>query len=69
MEKTGRRWKDKRKTEFNPSNADLNPICHLVTLLGAHHILRVSRIGLTPYDGRVWTGLMWLKIGASGWLL
>jgi hypothetical protein len=29
---------------FNPSNAELNPICHLLALLGAHHILHVSRI-------------------------
>jgi hypothetical protein len=28
---------------FNPSNAKLNPICHLLALLGAHHILHVSR--------------------------
>jgi hypothetical protein len=25
-------------------NADLNPICHLLALLGAHHILHVSGI-------------------------
>ena len=30
--------------KFNPSNAELNPICHLLALLGAHHILHVSRI-------------------------
>jgi hypothetical protein len=29
---------------INPLNAELNPICHLLTLLGAHHILHVSRI-------------------------
>ena len=28
----------------NPLNAELNPFCHLLTLLGAHHILHVSRI-------------------------
>jgi hypothetical protein len=28
----------------NPSNAKLNPICHLLALLGAHHILHISRI-------------------------
>jgi hypothetical protein len=31
---------------FNPLNAELNPICHLLALLGAHHILHVSRIRL-----------------------
>jgi hypothetical protein len=29
---------------INPLNAELNPICHLLALLGAHHILDVSRI-------------------------
>jgi len=29
---------------FNLLNSKLNPICHLLTLLGAHHILHVSRI-------------------------
>ena len=30
--------------KFNPLNAELNPICHFLALLGAHHILHVSRI-------------------------
>ena len=29
---------------FNPLNAELNPICHLLALLESHHILHVSRI-------------------------
>jgi hypothetical protein len=29
---------------INPSNAKLNPICHLLALLGAHHIVHISRI-------------------------
>ena len=29
---------------INPLNAELNPICHLLALLRAHHILHVSRI-------------------------
>ena len=29
---------------FNPLNAELNPICHLLALLGAHHILHVSTL-------------------------
>jgi len=28
----------------NPLNAELNPICHFLALLGAHHILHVNRI-------------------------
>jgi hypothetical protein len=29
---------------INPLNAELNPICHFLALLGAHHIPHVSRI-------------------------
>jgi transposase len=29
---------------LNPLKTMLNPICHLLALLGAHHILHVSRI-------------------------
>ena len=29
---------------LNPLNAELNPICHLLALLGVHHIFHVSRI-------------------------
>jgi hypothetical protein len=31
---------------FNPLNAELNPICYLMALLGAHHIPHVSRISV-----------------------
>ena len=30
-------------------NAELNPICHLLELLRAHHILHVSRIRVNIY--------------------
>jgi len=33
-----------KESLFNPLKAKLNPICHLLALLGAHHILHVSRI-------------------------
>jgi len=28
----------------NPLNVELNPICHLLALLGAHNIFHVSRL-------------------------
>jgi len=31
---------------FNPLNSELNPICHLLALLGAHHVFHVSRISV-----------------------
>jgi len=33
---------------INPLNAELNPICYLMALLGAHHFLHVSRIRVKP---------------------
>jgi hypothetical protein len=30
--------------QINPLNAELNPIYHLLALLGVHHFLHVSRI-------------------------
>ena len=30
--------------QFNPLKPELNPICYLLALLGAHHFLHVSRI-------------------------
>ena len=30
--------------DINTLNGELNPTCHLLALLGAHHILNVSRI-------------------------
>jgi len=32
------------RTVLNPLNAELNSICHLLALLGAHPILHVSRL-------------------------
>jgi hypothetical protein len=51
----------------NPLNAELNPICHLLELLGAHHILHVSRIRVNCQvlpslpDGHVITGVESIK--------
>ena len=51
-------WKDvviticKRLSDpVNPLNAELNPICHLLALLGAHHIFHVS---VLKVKGPVW---------------
>jgi len=35
---------NKTYVTFNPLNPELNPICYLLALLGAHHFLHVSRI-------------------------
>jgi hypothetical protein len=39
--------------DVKPLNAELNPICHLLALLGAHHILHVSRIRVNIYIARL----------------
>jgi hypothetical protein len=31
-------------TQLEDLNAELNPICHLLALVGAHYILHVSRV-------------------------
>jgi hypothetical protein len=33
-------------SRFNSLNAELNPICCLLALLGAHYIIHVNRIGV-----------------------
>jgi len=33
----------------SPLNSELNPICHLLALLGAHHILHVSRLSVKEH--------------------
>ena len=35
---------------LNPLNTKLNPICHLLALLEAHHILHVSRMRVNNYE-------------------
>jgi hypothetical protein len=44
MEGTGLWW----MRFITPLNAELNPICHLLALLGGHHILHVSRVRVNP---------------------
>ena len=34
---------------FNLSNAELNPICQLLALLGSHRILHISRIRVNNF--------------------
>jgi hypothetical protein len=35
--------------DFNPLKAELNPICHLLALLGAHHIFHASGLRVNPW--------------------
>ena len=46
---------------LNPLNAELNPIYHLLTLLGAHHIFHVSGL-------RVNLSVTWRQRGCNAQL-
>ena len=35
---------------INPLNAELNPTCHLLALLRAHHIIHVSGVRVNPLN-------------------
>jgi hypothetical protein len=45
--------------QINPLNAELNPICHLLALLGTHHILHVSRIRVKKFKLYVTKNVGW----------
>ena len=46
----------------NPLNAELNPICYLLALLGAHHFLHVSRIRVKSLTIRLLMSLIYIYI-------
>jgi len=50
---------------FNPLNAELNPICHLLAFLGAHHILHVSRIRVKCPTGENLQDWIWTNVGVA----
>jgi len=57
------------KTHFNPLNAELNPSCHLLALLGAHLILHISRIRvnvISPSPSRSLKYLSYKKLFSYG---
>ena len=47
---------------FNPLNAELNPICYLLALLGAHHFLHVSRIRVESLTLRLLMSYIYIYI-------
>jgi hypothetical protein len=53
IEVTGRQGRRRRKLldDLNPLNAKLNPICHLLVLLGAHHIFHISKVRVKERRG------------------
>ena len=57
--------------DYNPLNAELNPICHLLALLGVHHFLHVSRIrvkSLTLRPAAAHLLRSWVRIPPGAWI-
>ena len=52
------------KMKSTPLNAQLNPSCHLLALLGAHHILHVSRVRVKTLQYLL-QGTGWKYIGKA----
>ena len=52
----------KRTSPFNPLNAALNPICHLLALLGARPILHISRIRVKSAGASVLAAEVWASV-------
>jgi hypothetical protein len=50
---------------FNPLNAELNPICHLLALLGSATIVVVSRLRVKRVD--VLFSKLWIQDKEKGW--
>ena len=48
--------------DINPLNAELNPICYLLALLGAHHFLHVSRIRVKSLTLRLLMSYIYIYI-------
>ena len=48
--------------DVNPLNAELNPICCLLALLGAHHFLHVSRIRVKSLTLRLLMSYIYIYI-------
>ena len=47
---------------INPLNAELNPICHLLALLGVHHFLHISRIRVKSFSLRLLISYIYIYI-------
>jgi len=47
--------------QLNPLNPELNPICYLLPLLGAHHFLHVNRIRVKLLTFRLLMSYMYME--------
>jgi len=56
----------KHNVDINPLNAELNPICYLLALLGAHYFLHVSRIRVKSLTLRLIMSYIYIYIYIYG---
>jgi hypothetical protein len=54
------------REDINPLNAELNPICHMLALLGAHHILHVSRVRVNYSNFSGWLLFLLSPVNGQG---
>ena len=54
-------------SQINPLNAELNPICYLLALLGAHHFLHVGRIRVKSLTLRLLMSYIYIYIYIYIW--
>ena len=51
----------RKRTVLNPLNPELNPICHLLALLGVHHFLHLSRIKVKSLTLRLLMSIIYME--------
>jgi len=51
--------------QFNPLNAELNPICYLLALLGTHHFLHISSIRVKSLTLRLLMSYIYIYIWST----
>ena len=55
-------WCQLKYIVINPLNAELNPICHLLALLGVHHFFHVSMIRVKSLTLRLLMSYIYIYI-------
>ena len=55
-------WRKLHNKELNPLNPELNPICYLLALVGAHHFLHFSRIRVKVLTFRLLMSYIYIYI-------
>jgi len=65
--KRGEVTRERRKLHINPLNAELNPICHLLALIGTHHIVHISGVRVKELNDLYCSPNIIRMIKSMGW--